>query len=309
MNFVRYRMRAMLFAICAVGWSAPVLCASAPPEAEFQVSAEWLNAHRQNELVRVLDLRTEDDYRLGHIDGAVSLPIERLFSNDKGKQYIASLDRIRTAFSGAGVDSNVLAVVYDAGELVKSTRAFWVLEVYGHQHVVVLDGGFKGWMEKRLPVSIKDTNPLPRAFVPMVTPNRLATKLTTRLAIGQPNTVIIDVRDSDQFSGANTDAARAGHIPSAVSIPGTEVFEQADGTVRLKPLDQLKTLYKSIDPGKSVITYCNDGVRASATYFALRRLGYNVANYDGAWLDWGNDASLPIVAPNNETPAAQSPSK
>lgn len=305
MGLFSHSSRFALTALFAFGFCAPAFCTSAAPEVEFEVSPEWLNTHRNDELVRILDLRSEDDYRVGHIDGAVSLPIERLFSNDKGKQYIASLDRIRTAFSGAGVDSNVLAVVYDGGELVKSTRAFWVLEVYGHKRVVVLDGGFKGWADKRLPISIKDTIPRARTFVPMVTPNRLATKLTTRLAMNQTNTVIVDVRDSDQYTGEKSVATRAGHIPSAINIPGSAVFNSSNGDLHLKPIEELRPLYKSIDPGKSVITYCNDGVRASATYFALRRLGYNVANYDGAWLDWGNDRSLPIIEPANGTPAAQ----
>ncbi len=302
MSLFSYSFKTVLFAMIALGSSAPVLGASAPPEVKFEVSPEWLNTHRNDAQLRILDLRTEDEYRLGHIEGAVNLPVERLFSTDKGKQYIASLNHIRTAFSGAGVDSSILAVVYDAGELVKSTRAFWVLEVYGHTRVVVLDGGYKGWTEKHLPVSTKDTIPPPRAFVPMVTPNRLATKLTTRLAMSQPNTVIVDVRDRDQYTGTSSVAARAGHIPNAVSIPSTDVFDQSDGITHIKPIDQLKTLYKSIDRNKSVITYCNDGVRASAIYFSLRRLGYNVANYDGAWLEWGNDMSLPIVAPESETP-------
>lgn len=289
--------RTLLCMIAASGLSISTLHASNPPDVQFQVSSEWLNAHRQDAQVRILDLRSEVDYQLGHIEGAVSLPVERLFSNDKGKHYIASLDRIRTAFGGAGISSDTLVVVYDAGELVSSTRAFWVLEVYGHTRVVVLDDGFKGWMEKQLPISIQQTIPPARAFVPRVTPNRLATKLTTRLAINRPKTVILDVRDSDQYAGEKSVAPRSGHIPSAINIPGTRIFEASNSGLHLKSIDQLRVLYNKVDPANTVITYCNDGVCASATYFALRRLGYNVANYDGAWMEWGGDNSLPIASP------------
>jgi thiosulfate/3-mercaptopyruvate sulfurtransferase len=91
--------------------------------------------------------------------------------------------------------------------------------------------------------------------------------------------------------------SRSGHIRSAINIPGLDVFDSSNDDRHLKSIDQLRALYANIDPSKSVVTYCNDGVRASATYFVLRRLGYNVANYDGAWLEWGNDTSLPIDAP------------
>jgi thiosulfate/3-mercaptopyruvate sulfurtransferase len=288
------RQARALLVIAVYALSTSVLFAATPPDVQFQVSPEWLNDHRADEHVRILDLREKDDYRMGHIEGAVSLPVEHLFSNDKGKQYIASLDRIRTAFSGAGIDGGMLVVVYDAGELLKSTRAFWVFEVYGHSRVVVLDGGFKSWMEKRLSISTKNVVPQPRAFVPKVTRDRLATKLTTRLSIAQPNAVIIDARDPDQYAGEKSLAVRSGHIPSAINIPGMQIIDQSTGSANLKSIDELKAVYKSIDPSKTVVTYCNDGVRASATYFALRRLGYNVANYDGAWLEWGNDPVLPI---------------
>jgi thiosulfate/3-mercaptopyruvate sulfurtransferase len=43
-----------------------------------------------------------------------------------------------------------------------------------------------------------------------------------------------------------------------------------------------------------VITYCNRGKQSALTYFVLRKLGYKVSVYDGAWLEWGNDDQLPI---------------
>lgn len=157
-----------------------------------------------------------------------------------------------------------------------------------------------------MPLSTQEIVPQARAFVPKVTPNRLATKLTTRLAIDRPKTVIVDVRDRDQYSGEKSMTPRSGHIPSAINIPGSGIFEASNGGRRLKSIDQLRVLYNKVDPANTVITYCNDGVRASATYFALRRLGYNVANYDGAWMEWGNDTALPIAAPENGTPTIRS---
>jgi len=292
----------VLCAFTILGLYAAASFAADPSDVRFQVSTEWLNSHRTEEKVRILDLRPATDYQQSHIDGAVSLPIENLFSSDKGKHYIATLDRIRSAFGGAGIDSDVLAVIYDGGELVNATRAFWVFEVYGHSRVVVLDGGFTAWVDTHLPVSSKETIASPRAFVPRIAPNRLATKLTTRLAIDRPNTVIVDVRDSDQYLGEKSVAPRAGHIPSAINISGKDIYDESDGARRLKPIGELAALYKNINPNTAVVTYCNDGVRASATYFVLRRLGYNVANYDGAWLEWGNDASLPISTQASSVP-------
>lgn len=283
--------------VLVLGLFAPALSVADALDVQFSVSSEWLNANRSNERVRVLDVRKEADYAAGHVDGAVNLPIDRLFLNDNGKKLIAPLAQVQKAFSAAGVDDKSLVVVYDAGEFLNAARAFWVFEVYGHARVVALDGGYAGWAQLKLPVSTTDSVPAARNFVPTVTPNRLATKLTTRLAIDQRNTVIIDARDIPDYRGEKSIAQRFGHIPSATNIPVMDDFEIVNGIKRLKPVAQLQQRYREIDPGKRVITYCNMGVMSAGTYFSLRRMGVDVANYDGSWVEWGNDNALPIVEP------------
>lgn len=46
-----------------------------------------------------------------------------------------------------------------------------------------------------------------------------------------------------------------------------------------------------------VSIYCSVGLASSLECLVLRELGYDVANYDTSWKEWGNDASLPIVSP------------
>lgn len=302
MLFIRSVCRALSGLLLISGLCAPVSSWADVLDVQFSVTSEWLSANRSNEHLRVLDVRKADDYADGHVDGAVSLPIDRLFVNDNGKKLIGPLAQIQKAFSSVGVDDKTLVVVYDGGEFLNAARAFWVFEVYGHARVVVLDGGYAGWTKANLAVSTQQVVPAPRNFVPTVTPNRLATKLTTRLAIDQRNTVIIDARDNPDYRGEKSVAQRYGHIPSATNVPVMEDFEVVNGINRLKSIGQLKQRYRAIDPGKRVITYCNVGVASAGTYFSLRRIGIDVANYDGSWIEWGNDNALPIVAPA-KTPA------
>ena len=49
------------------------------------------------------------------------------------------------------------------------------------------------------------------------------------------------------------------------------------------------------DKNKKIISYCDIGKISSSNYFALRQLGYEVANYDASWKEWGNDLELPIT--------------
>jgi thiosulfate/3-mercaptopyruvate sulfurtransferase len=293
----------LLLPLLAGGFAAN---AAAPDtKARFLVTPQWLEQHRVDPDLRILDLRAERDYRAGHVDGAVNLPVDRLFINDDGRRYIGRLGQIQSALSAAGIDGEVQVILYDGGEFLSSARAFWVFEVYGHLRVAALDGGFKAWTRLNLPTATNKTLPPTRKFVPAVAADRLATKLSTRLAIDNPGTTIIDARDAPDYRGEKSVAQRFGHIPSAVNIPILDHFDHSDGIKRLKSDAQIAPTYRDIDPNQKVVTYCNTGVMSATTYFVLRRLGYDVANYDGSWIEWGNDTALPIVDSAPGTPRVQ----
>lgn len=265
------------------------------------VDSNWLTAHVSDAAVRVLDVRSPQEYEQGHIPGAVNLPVESLFVHDNELRYIAPLAQIQQILKKAGVSNDTRVVVYDTGKFVPATRAFWVLEVYGHKSVTVLDGGFGGWVKAGNAVSMEPVTPKPGSFVPSVTPERLATKLLTRLALNRTDTVIIDARPKPEFQGQKSRASRYGHIPTAVSFPGFEHFN-TEGDIRyLKSDQELRALFDYIEPNKKVITYCNNGLLSASVYYVLRRLGYNVSNYDGSWIEWGNDVALPIEIPKKST--------
>ena len=90
-------------------------------------------------------------------------------------------------------------------------------------------------------------------------------------------------------------AQRAGHIPTAVSIPWASAVRD-DSTFR--PAGELRELYggKGVTPDKHVTAYCRIGERSAHTWFVLRELlGYErVKNYDGSWTEWGNLVDVPI---------------
>ncbi len=258
------------------------------------VEADWLNQRLSDKNIVVLDVRGRNEYLSGHIKGAVNIPVAATFSPNPPKDRVANIGYIQILFGDAGIDTSTGVVIYDNGEYINAGRSFWVLEVYGHKKVMLLNGGYPAWLKKQYPVSSVEVKPKPRQFVAAIQPQRLATRLHTLLATEDDSKLILDARTSDEFNGKTSKSARAGHIPSAINIPWNRNFEDVDGVPTIKSFGKLKQVYSDIDKSKKTITYCNKGKQSSFTYFILRQLGYDVSHYDGSWYEWGNDANLPI---------------
>jgi thiosulfate/3-mercaptopyruvate sulfurtransferase len=182
--------------------------------------------------------------------------------------------------------------------------AFWQLKYYGHDKVLIMNGGRKKWVEEKRPLTI-DKPTVNAAGYKVKTPNAaIRAKRDDVLAAVEKKSgaQLVDVRSPDEFSGKiiappgmSETAQRAGHIPGAASVPWSQAVAE-DGT--FKSADALKQLYgsKGITGDKEVIAYCRIGERSSHTWFVLKYLlGIeNVRNYDGSWTEWGNLIGAPI---------------
>ncbi|MGO2111243.1 MAG: sulfurtransferase, partial [Pseudoclavibacter sp.] len=135
--------------------------------------------------------------------------------------------------------------------------------------------------------------------------------------LGKP---LVDVRSPEEYSGERTTAPaypeegalRAGHIPSAASVPWGKAVAD-DGRYRTRA--ELEALYfggaddggAGVDPAGPVVAYCRIGERSSHTWFALHHLlgVENARNYDGSWTEWGSLVGAPVVkgAERGEVPA------
>lgn len=284
-------MRKFCSALLLLAFAAVVVA-----QDRLSISAPELDRLMRERKVVVLDARPSVDYEMGHIAGARSLPYAATYEQLGQNGRVLSLQKAQALFSRVGLKRDDLVVVYDAGPMMFAARVLWTLEVYGHDKVRILDGGLKGWQMDRLPLS-QDAVPVePTRYVPTVNPQRLATRLTTLVATRNPEAyVVLDARKEPHYQGLESEARRFGHIPSARGIAVTNNFA-SDG-VHLKTREQLAEVYKDLPRNKKIIAYCNFGLISSLQYLVLRDLGYDVANYDASWQEWGNDDSLPIVGP------------
>ncbi len=256
---------------------------------------ELFNLMPQNKVV-ILDARPVSDYEDDHIPGARSLPFGRTFENLSQTGRVLPLQKAQVLFSSAGLKPDDMVVIYDSGLLLHAARVFWTLEVYGHANVRILDGGINAWKQAGYPMTDTPAGFSPTHYVPSINPARLATRLTTLVASRKPDSfVILDARTEPHYEGLQSEASRFGHIPEARNIAVTQNLS-ADGS-RLKPIQDLAKIYQDVPKSKKIITYCSIGLASSLEYMVLRELGYNVANYDASWKEWGNDPALPVINP------------
>ena len=116
---------------------------------------------------------------------------------------------------------------------------------------------------------------------------------------------MIDVRSPEEYDGSRTSAPaypeegalRAGHIPTARSVPWARAVAEDGGFKSRAELDAIYRGEVGLDDGDSIVAYCRIGERSSHTWFVLKHLlGFgDVRNYDGSWTEWGSAVRVPIA--------------
>jgi thiosulfate/3-mercaptopyruvate sulfurtransferase len=266
------------------------------------VEFAWVEEHLDDPGLVLVEVDEDvSAYDKGHIRGAVKIdwktelqdPVRRDFVDKTGFEEL---------LSGKGIADDDLVILYGGNNNWFAAYAYWYFKLYGHGNVKLLDGGRKKWeLESRELVTDVPTRPATdyKAQDQDLTIRAFRDEVVD--AIGAKN--LIDVRSPDEFSGKllapahlqQEQAQRAGHVPTARSIPWSKAAND-DGT--FKSDEELREIYSEagVDLGKSTIAYCRIGERSSHTWFALRELlGLtDVKNYDGSWTEYGSLVGVPI---------------
>lgn len=236
-------------------------------------------------------------YDEGHIPGAV---LWNAYADLRDENYKpidnAGFERL---LSRSGLTPETTAVVYGYG----APLGFWLLKLYGHEDVRMLPGSRERWAQAGHEWSTAPPDLVEGAY-PQTTKDAdlLASREAVEATIRDPQRMLVDVRSELEYngkrfwpSGATEDAGRAGHIPSAVSVPTDLLLEEA---ADLKSPERLREIFEraGVTKDKTVITYCTIGNRASHVWFALKYLlGYpDVQVYYGSWVEWGKATDTPI---------------
>jgi len=254
------------------------------------VSADW--AEKNLDTPGVVFVEVDEDtsaYDNGHIPGAVKLDWKK--------------DLQDPVLSGRGIGNDDTVILYGGNNNWFAAYAYWYFKLYGHRDVKLLDGGRKKW-ELDARTLVKDPVSRPATSYTAGEQDRSIRAYRDEVvaAIGTQN--LVDVRSPDEYAGRllapahlpQEQAQRAGHIPTAISVPWSKAANE-DGT--FKSDDELRELYSAagLDDGKDTIAYCRIGERSSHTWFALHELlgQARVKNYDGSWTEYGSLVGVPVA--------------
>jgi thiosulfate/3-mercaptopyruvate sulfurtransferase len=285
------------------------------------VDAAWLAARRSDPNLRVVDVRWylagkkgADEYAKGHLPGAVFLDLDRDLSADTGpgRHPIPSAEKLTRTMQRAGVSGATHVVAYDDAAGSIAARVWWLLRLFGHPRVSVLDGGIGGWAAAGHEIErheierhgIERDAPAP-AFprgdfvakppLPDAAASRVVDKHHVRAQAGKSGVLVLDARDRDRYRGDREPVdARPGHVPGAKNAPWPD--NTRDG--RMLASSELRALYEALGAAsaKEIIVYCGSGVTACHDLLALELAGIEHARlYEGSWSDWAKDATLPAA--------------
>ncbi len=274
------------------------------------VSTDWLSQHLEDQDLVVLDCSVLVDvetgqtssgraeYEAGHIPSAGFADLTGDLSDESSpiQWAVPTPEQFCAAMGELGVGDDSRVVLYDSSMSFWAARVWWMLRWVGFDRAALLDGGLMAWRAEDRPLSSEPSALSANQLTPAPRPELIADRDEVRAAIDDEAVHLIDALPEAIYSGEQAMYGRPGHIPTAVNICTMDLLDESG---RYRPHDELAALHDG-DRSERTITYCGGGIMASASAFAMTRLGFtDLAVYTASLQEWAADSTNPMVV---ETP-------
>jgi thiosulfate/3-mercaptopyruvate sulfurtransferase len=190
-----------------------------------------------------------------------------------------------------GIKNTDTILIYDSvGVHMAAARAWWMMRLFGHDNVRVINGGLPQWLSHGLPTSESHKIPEPtsESFNVNFREELLVNLPEMKQIVETQSASIFDARPRERFLGLSSEPRpniKAGHMPNAVNVPtGSLIDPQTGGLKSAPPLPEF-------DRDSRIVTTCGSGVTACVIALALFETGKtDAAVYDGSWTEWSQSA-------------------
>jgi len=244
------------------------------------------------------------DYIQEHIPGAVYLNEEFLRASLKGMPNVFSTKEVvEETFRRIGVNMSQPVLVYTGlgpfkkwGDGLEQTMLAYGLSRYGHEKVLILDGGIDRWKKEGRQLSQVFPNLTGGDFRATVRSEYFIDYNEFKAIMGHPDVMVLDARPAALYEGQGP-WIKPGHIPGAINFPWASLM--TDNKRELKPEEEIVKMMQDagITKDKTIITSCGTG-REQTNEFLLMKFYFGfpkVRGHEGAFTEWTSYAENPTV--------------
>lgn len=269
------------------------------------VTVDWLEHYLDSPNLVVIDIRSRNEYREGHIPRSINIPFDPLKSawtvvRDDLLLELPAPEELFQTIGSAGIDRESLVVVVNKIDSpfnrADAVRVAVELIYAGLDNVAILDGGYNKWVKEGGSTTTEVIQPTSKSYRGEVREHIFVSKQYVLERIGR--IVVVDTRDPDVYFGVSVEpwGPVPGHIPTAKNLPTPWMWTQ-DGMYR--PIDVIEKMVQGIvgaDRDREVVIYCGVGGYSAVLWYIMTQiLNYtNVKIYDGGWQEWVKEPRGPI---------------
>jgi len=276
---------------------------------EALVSTEWLAAHLDDPKVSIIDgsytlpgvsPTAQEHYARRHIPGAVFFDIDAVSDHANPLPHmLPSPEEFARRVGRMGVGDGQKVVIYDIAGLGTAPRVWWMMRIFGHADVSILDGGLPKWLAEGRAVTDAVPQPPERHVTPRFDKRLVRSKAELLANLASKRELVVDARAAGRFAGTAAEprpGLRSGHIPGSVNLPSDQFSDPKARTVLPAETIEQRLKAAGLGPDRPVVTSCGSGVSACVIAFGMHLVGWpDAAIYDGSWSEWGLPGDTPVA--------------